>query len=685
MSGRKAGKPDRDAGQPELPAGEPAAATGTPESTAPAPLPKRTPRAAPWPGSFPAFGTPPGPSTTRRPLTASAAAGLPVAFERTRPAQPESEDTGQPPPPRSRPSTTLPPPTSEGLPEETGRAAGPPSADRGRPGHVVGGTGSGGADADTQVGEADAGLAGSSPIGPAAPVVPAEAGAAPAEQPLQLSLAEVLLPRRWPVEPAGAEQADAQLASFSAADRAGITAGRAPTPAATARSSAERTDDDPPTEVMGPLDVGWWTEQDGAVRAPRRRQRRRMRVLRRAGGAVAPADATERDLGEPPGGTAAASPDAPAETPAIEAAAVARPAVARPAVARPAVARPAVARPAVARPAVARPAVARPAVARPVGADRAAIEGGSTEGASPERGSAEGGSADRSLYIDEHGVVVRGSEGAGGRPSRKPVPSGEPTRPPATVGDRVRTLVRAIGQTLVTLGLVVLLFVVYELWVTDLMNARTQHDLGATLRKQWDRGDDPIVDATQPARPRFPGERISRIPLGRGIANIYIPRFGTDYVFTIVEGTGAAELEEGPGHYVDSALPGQLGNFAVAGHRVGKGSPFLNLDKLRAGDAIVIETKDYWYTYRVLGDRRTGDPGQPGYGGIKGRQIVDPGAVAVVEPVPDQPGAAPRMRLLTLTTCHPKFSARERLIIHARQEGGRLARSRGVLPPALRG
>jgi len=247
----------------------------------------------------------------------------------------------------------------------------------------------------------------------------------------------------------------------------------------------------------------------------------------------------------------------------------------------------------------------------------------------------------------------------------------------------VRTFVRGVGQTLITFGLVVLLFVGYELWVTDLINHRTQSRLNTALHKQWENGDDPLVGAGQ-TRSRRPGERVTRIPLGRGIANIYIPEFGTDYVFTIVEGTNSSQLEEGPGHYVDTALPGELGNFAVAGHRVGKGSPFLNLDKLRAGSPIVIETKDYWYTYRVLGNRRTGDPERPGGSGVSGLQIVDPSNLGVVLPMPEQPGAKPRLRLLTLTTCHPKFSARERLIIHAQEDGGPLRKGPGVIPPALR-
>jgi sortase A len=260
-----------------------------------------------------------------------------------------------------------------------------------------------------------------------------------------------------------------------------------------------------------------------------------------------------------------------------------------------------------------------------------------------------------------------------------PVGAAKATTRPPTRGDRVRTAVRGFGQTLITVGLVILLFVVYEVWFTNIQNGRTQKHLRHKLEQQWDQGDDPLVGKAQ-----RPGQKVRSIPLGSGFALIYIPAFGTDYVYTIVEGTGAAQLDEGPGHYTDTALPGQVGNMSVAGHRVGKGSPFLNLDKLPAGAAIVIRTKGFWYTYRVLGDRRTGNAEARDRFGIPGREIVSPLDVTVVAAVPGQPGARPTRRLLTLTTCHPKFSARKRLIIHAELEGKPYPTSRG-LPPALAG
>ncbi|HST67766.1 MAG TPA: class E sortase [Mycobacteriales bacterium] len=249
-----------------------------------------------------------------------------------------------------------------------------------------------------------------------------------------------------------------------------------------------------------------------------------------------------------------------------------------------------------------------------------------------------------------------------------------------TIGDRIRTFLRGIGQTFLTLGIVLLLLAGYEVWFTDLVNERTQKKLTTALEQQWEDGDDPTV-GTAPAKP---GASVRQIPLGDGFALIYMPDLGTDYVYTVVEGTGVDELNEGPGHYVGTPLPGSVGNVAIAGHRVGKGSPFLNLDKLKAGAAIVIRTKSFWYTYRVLGDTRTGDAAAVSSFGVPGREIVDPSNVGVIAPVPGKPGATPTRKLLTLTTCHPKFSARQRMVIHAVQDGAPFPVSKGT-PPSMTG
>ncbi|MFD2418039.1 class E sortase [Amycolatopsis pigmentata] len=248
-------------------------------------------------------------------------------------------------------------------------------------------------------------------------------------------------------------------------------------------------------------------------------------------------------------------------------------------------------------------------------------------------------------------------------------------QPPAPPSPGIATkVVRALGELLITAGLVVLLFVVYELYVTDLFSGRKQVAAAQSLDEEW-----------AGARPRLG-------PVGdKAFAKLYIPALGTDYHYTVQEGVDAAALEVGPGHYPGTALPGEPGNFAVAGHRVGRGAPFDGLDNLRSCDAIVVETQSDFFVYRVLPHAdevagwATGKGRQPRcshvatlrtpasdggpYGQTSGREIVSPSQGDVVAPVPHRPAdvlpKSGQVALLTLTTCHPRFSDRQRLIVHA--------------------
>jgi sortase A len=179
-----------------------------------------------------------------------------------------------------------------------------------------------------------------------------------------------------------------------------------------------------------------------------------------------------------------------------------------------------------------------------------------------------------------------------------------------------------------------------------------------------------------PTSPAEPGP-------GQPFAVLHVPRLGEDWSRVVLEGTAEDELSQGPGHYVGTAMPGEQGNVSIAGHRVGRGSPFLELDALRPGDPIVVEVADGWFTYRVLGDEATGDFADPS--GIPGQQIVTPAQVEVIAPTPGgAPDAAPTGAYLTLTTCHPRYSARQRLVVHAVLEGPGVTRADAPDgPPAL--
>lgn len=233
-------------------------------------------------------------------------------------------------------------------------------------------------------------------------------------------------------------------------------------------------------------------------------------------------------------------------------------------------------------------------------------------------------------------------------------------------------LVQVVGELVVTAGLVLLLLVVYEVWVTNLFTAQAQHRITDQLDQLW-AAQGPLATAADGPRPRD----------GQGFAKIYLPTIHDE--FTVVEGTTQADLAEGPGHYPASPLPGEPGNTAIAGHRVGRGAPFLDLDLVRSCDPIVIETGSAWLVYRVLPhadelpDWAAGRGAAPEcrdtrpltgpYAGVVGQEIVTPTHTEVVAVVPDHPAAVPapgqELALLTLTTCNPKFSAHQRLVVHA--------------------
>lgn len=237
------------------------------------------------------------------------------------------------------------------------------------------------------------------------------------------------------------------------------------------------------------------------------------------------------------------------------------------------------------------------------------------------------------------------------------------------MGDGVRLVLRGVGQLLVTAGVIVALYIVYAVYVTNFFAERKQHDLATRTEQQWRSGRDVLLP--------LPGSSAPTVPVGDGVADLYIPRLGRDYHYFIVQGSEVpddAQLEQGPAHYGGTALPGQVGNFSVAGHRVGKGEPFLNLDKLRPGDPVVVETKSAWFVYRVKGLAHGLE--QPDADGIPGRQIVDPGDGQVVSPVPDDPSATPTEKLMTMTTCTPKFTATQRMVVHAVLDPGDTVRVR---------
>jgi sortase A len=210
----------------------------------------------------------------------------------------------------------------------------------------------------------------------------------------------------------------------------------------------------------------------------------------------------------------------------------------------------------------------------------------------------------------------------------------------------MRATIRGIGELLITLGMVTLLFAAYEIWgVSGAVNAH-QNQLTRQLEQQWlqEQRPSPVVAAT--ARPAPTPSATAKPPLpGHAMAILSIPKLKKRWA--VVEGVAPKYIRYAPGHYPRSAMPGNEGNFAVAGHRTR--AIFWDLDQLAPGDEIYVATSLGTFVYTVTHVR-----------------IVRPTAVEVVQPTPPGERAG---RLLTLTTCNPKFNNYQRLIVHASMDG----------------
>lgn len=202
-----------------------------------------------------------------------------------------------------------------------------------------------------------------------------------------------------------------------------------------------------------------------------------------------------------------------------------------------------------------------------------------------------------------------------------------------------------LAEILLTCAAVCALYIVWQMWWTGVEAEQVQNE--TTQSVQWSDpgnggGQVRIAQAQQgdpPVQPEHPQE-------GDLIAQVYIPRFGSQWHRNLVEGTDLTQLNRhGLGHYTNSKLPGQVGNFAIAGHRNGYGQPLGDVDKLQEGDPIIVRTKDYWYVYRYTR-----------------YEIVLPTETRVItdEPWIGSPQwpteSAAGKRLITMTTCEPKYT-----------------------------
>ncbi len=232
------------------------------------------------------------------------------------------------------------------------------------------------------------------------------------------------------------------------------------------------------------------------------------------------------------------------------------------------------------------------------------------------------------------------------------------TAPRATRGSRAGRValggVGVLGELLITAGVLLGLFVVWQLWWTSV----EAKDEAQTLMTDFHQ--------TLPEAPRVAGElRTDEPPVPEAVAPgemfgvLVVPEWygRTDNAMPILEGTTQSVLDKAAaGHYTETQQVGEVGNFALAGHRRSHGNSFRYVNELEPGDQVVVETGNAWYVYEVTG-----------------HEVVLPTQVEVVAPVPNEPGAVPTERLLTLTTCHSptlgEYGNSHRWITYARFVG----------------
>ncbi len=230
-----------------------------------------------------------------------------------------------------------------------------------------------------------------------------------------------------------------------------------------------------------------------------------------------------------------------------------------------------------------------------------------------------------------------------------------PSRAASTRPRRRVSVAGVLGELLITAGVIALLYVTWQLWIGDWIIGSQKQAEASQLTQSWAQEYESAAPAPvptdEPEEPTDPVVPVLDQPRHGDVFGVMrVPRFGEKWQFKIAGGVTRTDiLDQGEiGHYPDTAMPGEVGNTVYAAHRWTSGEPFGPIDKLVAGDAIVVETKAGWYTYR-----------------FRNLEYVQDTQVEVLLPVPQQVGVAADGRYLTLTSCAPKFNMLERIIAYA--------------------
>jgi sortase A len=223
------------------------------------------------------------------------------------------------------------------------------------------------------------------------------------------------------------------------------------------------------------------------------------------------------------------------------------------------------------------------------------------------------------------------------------VDSATPAAMAAGGGTVGRRFAQVVGWTLIWAGLFLFGYVGWLVFGTDVVNAQVQEAEASRLEQRFDEEPPPVVEEVVVEETVVERTLEDAPTPGSGLALMRVPKVGLEAV--VFEGVEDETLQKGPGHMANTPLPGQPGNSVISGHRTTYGRPFHDFDLLVAGDRVEIDTHIGTHVYE-----------------IRDVFIVAPTDVWVTEP---RSGA-----WLTLTTCNPKYSARERLIVIAELVSG---------------
>jgi sortase A len=225
------------------------------------------------------------------------------------------------------------------------------------------------------------------------------------------------------------------------------------------------------------------------------------------------------------------------------------------------------------------------------------------------------------------------------------------------------SIIGVLGELLITAGVLVLLFLGWQVWLNDIIVGAEQESAASELAQSWQ--DDATATPVVPEETATPEETVDpAAPVepvvmtapanAQQFGILMVPRWGVGWERPIAEGVGVADVlnKIGIGHYPGTQMPGEVGNFAVAAHRKAYGGGLEHVHELQIGDHIYVETADGWYSYVY-----------------RSSEYVLKTGIGVIDAVPQQPDATPVDRLITLTTCNPFYSTAERLISYGVYDG----------------